>query len=131
EQSLDWKYFTNWSQVVDKNGKAYTGFYSDRDDKKANLLKADGKLRVFTKADVTVTKISDTPQDEYASRIREIQLDDPAANLALAKDCVAWGMHKTAEQLFRRVLVFDGENKEALAALELKIVNKQYAPISE
>ncbi|MEE9311241.1 MAG: hypothetical protein V3V10_02395 [Planctomycetota bacterium] len=127
-QYLDRKYFTEWSQVTDAKDRSDRGFYFKRDEEKALLMKENGSLRVFDIAEITVTTIADAPQTEYASRVKSITIEDPKANLQLAQDCVKWGLPETAAQLFRRVLIFDGQNKTALKALKLKIVNKQYKP---
>lgn len=124
----DSNYFTEWSQVIDKEGNSYRGFYFQRNEEKALLLRETGSLRVFDVSEITVTPIADAKQTEYANRIKSIVIEDPKANLELAQDCAKWGLPETAAQLFRRVLVFDGQNKIALKALKLKIVDKQYKP---
>lgn len=126
---VDRKYFENWSRVVDKNGKAALGFYTIVDDTNARLLKGSGSIRVCKRADVVVSKVADAPQDEYAQRVRKLQVNDVDGNLELADDCMKWGFDKTARQLYQRVLVFDFKNGHALKALNLDIENNQYKEV--
>lgn len=114
-----WKarYLGNWATLVDEDGETHEGFIS-RSETRIFLLTNDAKLSVYDPAKVTVSEAAEgDPHNKYAAQVKQAKYFDIEANLELAGKCLEWGMTAEAGMLFARVLVFDGTNKEALAAL--------------
>ena len=115
----DAKYFQSWAKVYDPKAGEIEGFVSEANGR-LYLLSSDAALTVKDPAKVTVEKVEDAVQMKYAKAVIGLDWEDADTNLALANQCVDWGMRTEAGMLYARVLVTQPGNETALNALGRK-----------
>lgn len=112
---FDAKYLGTWAELTEGTMR-YQGYVTEHAGKYW-LLTADRKLTVFDKHDATVNWLPEAPPTLYAAEVSKIAWDDVQANLELARKTDEWQMPQEKRMLYGRVLIFDGDNPEALEAL--------------
>ncbi len=134
------KYFQKFARVTFADGTSVQGFVREGDgseaakkDELANdrvyVLTNDRKLSVFDRAKVQAIEYTqDSPQLRFVQKIADpkLMLDDVPAHLELARQCIKDGMKDDALSMYRRVLIFQFDNDEALKAMGLKLNGRHY-----
>lgn len=131
----------SWARVTLPDGKIIEGFVRETKDveaaKKEGLapgkvyvLTQDARLNAFAAEKVkAVEYFSGSAQAAYLKAVSEAAINDTAKQLALARQCVKDGMQADALTLYKRVLIFEHDNKEALEALGYKLNGRQYVKV--
>ena len=131
----------SWARVTMADGHVHEGF--TRETKDAELAKKDGlapgkvyvltydaRLNAFAAEKVqTVEYFEGSPQAKYLKAVSETSINDTAKQLELARQCVKDGMQADALTLYKRVLIFEHDNKEALEALGYELNGRQYVKV--
>ncbi len=131
----------SWGRVTLADGKTHEGFVREtrnvEDAKKDGLapgkvyvLSYDARLNAFAEEKVqAVDYFEGSPQARYLKAVSEIWINETAKQLELARQCVKDGMQADALTLYKRVLIFEHDNKEALEALGYKLNGRLYLKV--
>jgi hypothetical protein len=85
-------------------------------------------LRVFRTANVEYVLKPESPRAVYAERIRKHKFHEVSPNAELAANCVEWGLHREAIQLYLRVLTFDNTHQAAREYLGIRMRDGHFRP---
>ncbi|MCC6574097.1 MAG: hypothetical protein IT462_09910 [Planctomycetes bacterium] len=129
------RYFNDWGVITLKDGKQAEGFLYKGDSSEQSkadslkpgdvrLLGAGARLSFHGKDSImNVEAKSDHPYSRLARKLKDPAFtpDDKAANLALARELAKDGLKLEAQRMYKRVLILERENAEALEYLDLKV----------
>jgi hypothetical protein len=73
--------------------------------------------RLVLKSDVRKVTYSETAEDAFQKKLKELKADDAEAHAALAKWCAENKLAKRAEEMWKRVIEIDPDHEEARGAL--------------
>lgn len=131
----------SWARLTMQDGKTHEGFVRETKDAetakkdglapgKVYVLTYDARLNAFAAEKVqTVEYFEGSPQAKYVKAVSEASIHETAKQLELARQCVKDGMQIDALTLYKRVLIFEHDNKEALEALGYKLNGRQYVKV--
>jgi hypothetical protein len=128
-----------WGRVTFIDGKSVEGFVRDPRRIAADNTMAPGKVYVLT-ADarisvypferiLSVDYAQDSAAERYVRAVAQTPISDTPRQIEIARQCLKDGMATEAQQIYRRVLVFEYDNAEALKALGYKLNGRQYAKV--
>ncbi|MBX3460012.1 MAG: EF-hand domain-containing protein [Planctomycetes bacterium] len=127
--SVEGQQYPTWGRIVRGGGSALDleGFIR-REPGLLRVAVPSPRLRVMNAADTEIRVKDNAPQMQYVARAKELKFEDTAGALALARDCVKWGMVQEALAMYLRVLIFSPGNTEALDYWGIEVRDEQFYP---
>lgn len=130
-----------YAHVMFYDGKSVDGFARESGDEesakklglapnKVYILGDDARISVYGRD--KVKSVDYMLDDAHVRYIKEVSAASPAEvdrQLALARQCIKDGLKADALMLYRRVLIFQYDNQEALDALGYKLNERQYVKV--
>lgn len=97
---------------------------------KVYVLGYDARIEVFAADSVAAVEyFAGSLQEKYVRSVGATAVSESGPQLELARQCLKDGLNADALTLFKRVLVFEFDNKEALEALGYKLNGRQYVKV--
>lgn len=133
---------STWARVTLADGRAFEAFVRETKDEaqarklgltpgKVYTLGTDARMNAYAVDKVaSIDYSSGSPQALYVKAVAAAALSDKAAQLELARQCAKDGLEADSKTLYKRVLLFEFDNAEALAALGYKLNGKQYVKVN-
>jgi hypothetical protein len=131
----------SWARVTLGDGTVHEGFVSEIKDleiaKKRGLapgkvfvLASDARVSAYAVERVqAIEYFEGSAQAKYLKAVSEASLSDTARQLEIARQCIKGGMQADALTIYKRVLIFQHDNQEALDALGYKLNGRQYVKV--
>lgn len=130
-----------WARLRFTDGKIREAFVRETQDAaaaekeglapgKVYALGYDARIDVFAADSVAAVEyFAGSVQEMFVKAAGATAVSDSKAQLELARQCLKDGLNADALTLYRRVLVFEQGNEEALAALGYKLNGRQYVKV--